>query len=221
MSPRWSDQPLQRYESKSIKKNGVSYMMDQWGNCVPSVTTILNHLRTPFDNLRLFNWRKRVGDWKANQVMQIGKKGHQYTEHYLCGEVLPCPPIIKEHWQQLKPILDQFHNIKLVEGNLFHLYGRYGGRVDLIANYQNLPMSVVEFKFADTIKPIYEETKLQLASYAGAVNRHYGTRINHGLVITVTPDQAQIDVISPAEIMEYWHKWEEKLSIFWNQQNVA
>ena len=222
MSFKWSDKPFHNYKAKSIKNNGISYMMDKFGNCVPTITAIQNKMRTPAEKAIFSNWRKKVGDWKANQAIQIGKKGHKYIESYFYGEVIPCPNIIEEHWQQLKPILNQFHNIKLVEGNLFHLYWRYGGKVDLIANYQNLPLSVIEFKFSDRIKPIYEDTKLQLSAYAGAVNRHYGTRINHGLVIIVTPFQVHIEMINNYEIMKYWDKWQEKVNKFWdNQQDVA
>lgn len=109
--------------------------------------------------------------------------------------------------------MENIHNIRLIEANLFHYYLGYAGRVDCVANYCNIPC-VIEFKTAERIKPLYDEP-LQLAAYCGAVNRQYGLRINNALVIVTTPDQAIVHWLQPKDVMEKWHQWEKIANTFW------
>lgn len=224
----WSTNPLPRYNAKSIRKNRIGYVVDDFGNSLPGVTSILEFTRTPAEKARLSNWRRR-NSYEANQVIslatRIGRMGHKQIESYFLGKEIPCPELIQPHWQNLLPILEEIHELRLVEGNLFHFYEGYAGRVDCVARVYDLPQCTIEFKFSDRIKPIYDETKLQLAAYIGGLNRQYGkpydVSINHALVILATPDGVDITLLEPKEVNEYWDKWRERVSQFWENKKAA
>lgn len=224
----WSTNPLPLYNAKSICKNRIGYLVDDFGNSLPGVTSILEFTRTPAEKARLANWRHR-NSYEVNQVIslatRIGRMGHSQIENYFLGKESPCPELIQSHWKNLLPILEEIHELRLVEANLFHFYEGYAGRVDCVARYYDLPQCAIEFKFSDRIKPIYDETKLQLSAYIGGLNRQYGkpydVAIKHGLIILATPDGVDLTLLDPKEIMEYWEKWQERVARFWAIRKVA
>ncbi|MGA9377385.1 MAG: hypothetical protein WBV73_01170 [Phormidium sp.] len=219
----WSAHPLPRKSAKAVRKDGIGHLADDFGNSLPSVTTIIDITRSPAEKARLATWRINKGS-EATEILQIGRMGHRHIERYFLDEKTPCPELIKFHWQSLLPELEKLNNIRLVEGNLFHFYKGYAGRVDCVGSFDYLPCAI-EFKFSDRIKPIYEETKLQIAGYIGALNRQYGepyqVRINHALIILATPEGADVTLMEPKEVNEYWEKWQEKVAAFWNIRKAA
>ncbi len=52
--------------------------------------------------------------------------------------------------------------------------------------------------------------------------RSHSVNINHGIIITVTPYEVDITFIDAQEVMEYWEKWQLRVSEFWSQhRNIA
>lgn len=218
----WSDKPLPRYEAKPLRENGIGYLADSRGNRLPSYNFILEATKTPTDKARLSRWRKQVGSATASQIIstaiQRGKLGHRHLECYFQNENTPCPELIKPHWEHLLPLLQQINEVKLVEGNVFHYYEGYAGRVDCVANFYDIPC-VIDFKFADRIKPLYDEP-LQLAAYCGALNRQYGLMLKHAFLVVVTPDEAEVTLFEGKELTKYWCRWQQKVAQFWRQRQL-
>ena len=208
---------LPHYYGKLARENGIGYLEDSRGIRLPSVTSILKATKPPAEKAQLTKWRQKVGNFEANRITQESKQRgiliHQQVKNYFLDEPIICPEFIKPYWHNLLPILENVHNIRLIEANLFHYYLGYSGRVDCVANYCNIPC-VIEFKTAERIKPLYDEP-LQLAAYCGAVNRQYGLRINNALVIVTTPDEAIVHWLDPQEVMKKWHQWQKKANTFW------
>jgi len=222
MAKFWSAKPLPRYDAKPFRANGIGYLVDVRGNRLPGVTPIIEATKLPEEKARLARWRQSKGA-EANRIVstacQRGKLGHAHIERYFLGEKAPCPEPIRRHWDNLLPILQNIHNVRLVEGTVFHFYEGYAGRVDCVASFDDIPC-VIEFKFADKIKPLYDEP-LQLAAYCGALNRQYGSpygvRIKNALLIVATPDEAVVTWFDPDEVKKYWNRWQQRVAKFWRQ----
>ncbi|OJJ25554.1 hypothetical protein BI308_11250 [Roseofilum reptotaenium AO1-A] len=224
----WSDAPLPPYTAQSQCENGISYMIDRYGNPLPSYTSIVRATQSAADKARLFQWRRRIGQAEASRICAISRQrgilGHQHLKHYWQGQPVVCPPLITEHWDHLLPYLEQIQQVRLIEGNLFHFYEGYAGRVDCVASWGNIPC-VIDFKFCDRLKPIYPDQCLQLAAYCGAVNRQYGLKhnlqITHALLIRSTPDLADITLFEPQKMSYFWHQWQARVAQFWQIQNSS
>ncbi|TAF05458.1 MAG: exonuclease [Nostocales cyanobacterium] len=213
---------LLHYYGKLARENGIGYLEDSRGIKLPSFTSILKATKPPAEKAQLAKWRQKVGNFEANRITQESKQRvtliHQQIKNYFLDEPIICPDFIKPYWHNLLPILENIHNIRLIEANLFHYYLGYSGRVDCVANYCNIPC-VIEFKTAERIKHLYDEP-LQLAAYCGAVNRQYGLRIKNTLVIVTTPDEAIVHWLEPKDVMKKWHQWENKVTEFWSNRGI-
>ncbi|MDB9314087.1 hypothetical protein PN462_13330 [Spirulina sp. CS-785/01] len=224
MDQFWSDSPLSPYYAKSVTKYGVRGMMDIRGNWTPTTTGILDKTRSPASRAKLKNWHKNTPSTQVSSAIQRGIQGHRFLESYFKGESVTCPPLLQPYWDNLCPKLNFINNVRLVEGNLFHFYEGYGGRVDLVANWGDIPCAI-EFKFCDRIKPIYDDIPLQLAAYIGALNRQYGKpddiQINHALLIVTTPDETDITLFSPNDVKQYWETWQTRVAQFWGFLEAA
>ncbi len=224
MSNYISQNPLPKHYAKYTHKNGISRIEDCFGNSFPSITHIIDKTRTSAEKAQFKSWRQRVGNSVANSIIseskQLGILGNRQIEQFFYGKNIPCPQLIQSHWKNLKPHLEQIHNVRLLEGHVFDKYEGYAGRVDCIATYADLPESVIEFKFSDRIKPIYQEKKLQLVAYAGAINQQYRrppsqVKITHALHILVTPDEVDITIFDSEELTKYWYEWQNRVKEFW------
>ena len=186
---------LPRSYAQPAWENGIGYLVDSRGICLPGMTTIIETTKSPEEKAKLARWRQRVGESRASRICRTSRdRGtllHQLTKSYFLGESSSCPDSIKPYWENLFPILQDIHDVRLIEGNVFHYYEGYAGRVDCVASYHGIPC-VIEFKSADRIKRLYNEP-LQLAAYCGALNRQYGVKygvsLNHALLIVTTPDE--------------------------------
>ncbi len=217
---------LPHYQAKPIWENGIGYLVDSRGIRLPGITSILKATKSSQEKAQLANWRQRVGTSEANRISRTSRdRGtliHQLTKSYFLGESFSCPHSIKPYWENLLPILQDIHDVRLIEGNVFHYYEGYAGRVDCVASYHGIPC-VIEFKSADRIKRLYDEP-LQLAAYCGALNRQYGVKygvsLNHALLITTTPDDVSLTWRDPNEVMDDWLQWLKRVAQFWEQQSA-
>ena len=214
---------LLHYHSKPSWENGIGYLVDNRGVRLPGVTSIMQATKSPLQKAQLTRWREKVGTVEANRVIQASKKRgtiiHELVSKHLLGQPYSCPNLVRLYWDNLLPILDNIDNIRLVEGNLFHYYLGYAGRVDCVANYLGIPC-VIEFKSTERLKPLYDEP-LQSAAYCGAVNRQYGLRLKNALVIVTTPDETSVTWFKPDQVMSNWHLWKQKVADFWANNDAS
>lgn len=132
----------------------------------PSITTVLGGTA---DKSGLFEWRKRVGEEKANAISRAaaarGTSMHKLCERYLLNEDLGAMPHDEEFEQisegdwsagqlmftHIKPALDRMDNVRVLEGRLFsHALG-VAGTVDCIAEIDG-DLAVVDFKTSRRMK---------------------------------------------------------------------
>ncbi len=219
---------LPRSLGKTVRDNGKQYYVNDRGDRLPSVTTILNATKPQADRDRLANWRNRVGPDEATRISgtasRRGTQTHKQIQRYLLGENPVCPEASRPYWESIQPVLQDINTVRLVEGLIFHDDLGYSGQVDCVASYQGVPC-VCEWKTADKPKGAIErlyEYPLQLSAYLGAVNafyQDYGIHIERALLAIAIPDtQAEVFWFEPTAMKDYWQQWEKRVAQFYNQR---
>lgn len=219
-----SNQYLPRANSKLLRANGKQYYLDELGNKLPSVSTILNATKPQEDRERLYNWRQRVGEAEASQISgKASRRGtgtHKQIQRYLEGKNTNCPDSILPYWQSIQPILQEISNVKLVEGTVFNYDLKYAGIVDCVASYRDIPC-ICEWKTADKPKGSIErlyDYPLQIAAYFNAVNSYYqdAIKLNHALLVVAIPDlPAEVFWFEPEVMETYSQQWAARVARFW------
>ena len=184
---------IKKFNYEEIKKesvNGKRLYACPDGNSVASVTTILDKTK---DKTSLIEWRKRVGETKANEIAteaaSIGTRMHKFLEDYVETGNWPSAgsnPYSQQANKMATTIKDKaLSKIDEIWGSEVQLYHPkiYAGTTDLVGVF-NGAESIMDFK--QTNKPKKEEWvedyKLQLTAYALAHNEIYGTNIQEGHV---------------------------------------
>lgn len=130
----------------------------------PSITTVLGDTS---DKTWLYEWRKRVGEQKANAISRAstarGTSMHKLCERYLKNEVIEAPmpsgdedadflDVLTGDWNagqlmfaHIRPGLEKLDNIRVLEGRLYSNSLGIAGTVDCIAEH-NGELAVVDFK---------------------------------------------------------------------------
>lgn len=210
-------QLLPHPHAKSVRENGNQYYIDNKGDRLPSVTTILNATKPQEERDRLAHWRQRVGTEEANRISgsasRRGTQTHKHIQRYLLGEDAPCPDACRPYWESIEPVLQDIGTVRLIESPVFHYDLSYAGRVDCLASYKGIPC-VCEWKTADKPKGAVErlyEYPLQLTAYLGAINHYYqdhGVKIDHALLVVAIPEMpAEVFWFEPAAMKDYWQQW--------------
>ena len=142
-------------ELQKKEENGIRLYLLPSGSWVPSITTVTGF----FKNEKILEWRKRVGEEKANQISRKasakGNDFHQVCQDYLENKELNWDnykPLTKFMFFHAKPYLDKINNIHAIERTLYSEYFGVAGRVDCIAEYEG-ELAVIDFKTSDEIKP--------------------------------------------------------------------
>ena len=196
------------------------------GETLPSVTTILSATK---DQTHLIEWRKRIGEEKANQITReaagVGTAMHSNLERYIAG--LQRQPGNNPVHVQANAMADV-----IIENGLCHmneiwameqsLYfpGLYSGTTDLVGVYKGNP-AVCDYK--QTNKPKKEEWvddyKIQLTAYIMAHNEVYGTEIQEGHVFMCSRDlQYQQFDLWPDEFKHWQEQWLKKIEEYYRLQ---
>jgi hypothetical protein len=218
-------QLLPRFSARSIRDRGKQYYIDDRGNRLPSVTTILNATKPKEARDKLFNWRQRVGVETANEISKTassrGTRTHKQIQRYLQGEEVSCPDAVIPYWNSVEPVLQDIDEVRLVEGSVFHYDLSYAGQVDCVASYKGLPC-LCEWKTADRPKGSVEhlyDYPLQLAAYVGAVNHTYhdcGLWLHQALLAIAIPEMpAEMFWFDREAIDFYWQQWEQRVAEYW------
>jgi hypothetical protein len=193
------------------------------GESLPSVTTILSATK---DMTALNEWKKRIGEAKAQQITTeaagVGTAMHSNLERFIAG--LQRQPGNNPVHVQANAMADQIivnglsyvNEVWAMEQSLY-FPGLYSGTTDLVAVYKDNP-SVCDYK--QTNKPKKEEWvedyKMQLVAYILAHNEVYGTDIREGHVFMCSRncEYQQFD-LWPKDFNEYQDKWLDKVEEYY------
>lgn len=191
----------------------------------PSITTVLGIEHEEF----IQEWKDRVGERQASKIGRMAtEKGtafHEICEKYLnntlTSEIFDTfEPQAKAAFMPIQKILDDHvDNILAQEIPLFSRKHRVAGRVDLIAEYDNI-LSIIDFKTSSRQKfPEWIETYfMQETAYAVMFYEIYGIRINQIVtVMTVEEDEPQIFIRHPKD---WFHKFVNTRNKFKEKHNV-
>ena len=220
---------IKKFNYEEIKKesvNGKRLYACPDGNSVASVTTILDKTK---DKTSLIEWRKRVGETKANEIAteaaSIGTRMHKFLEDYVETGNWPSAgsnPYSQQANKMATTIKDKaLSKIDEIWGSEVQLYHPkiYAGTTDLVGVF-NGAESIIDFK--QTNKPKKEEWvedyKLQLTAYALAHNEIYGTNIQEGHVFMCSRNNEyqQFDIY-PDEFKSWESKWWDRVYLYYDQ----
>ena len=224
ITPRYNYTPLDR-----TTIDGKRHYCLPDGSKVPSVTTILDRTKPREAREALANWKKAVGEQRAQQITteaaSRGTRMHAYLEHFVLSEdmkPLPGNPFAHPSWymaaqiilQGLQPNVTEYWG---VEVPLFYS-GLYAGTTDLIGMWKGRP-AIMDFKQSNKPKKreYIEDYFLQLAAYAAAHNDMHGTDIHDGIILMAVQPKLQEDgTYSTPQYLEF--EVEEKEFAYWSDQ---
>lgn len=194
------------------------------GESLPSVTTILSATK---DMTHLNEWKKRIGEAKAQQITTeaagVGTAMHSNLERFIAG--LQRQPGNNPVHVQANSMADQIiingltdvNEVWAMEQSLY-FPGLYSGTTDLVAVYKGNP-SVCDYK--QTNKPKKEEWvedyKIQLIAYILAHNEVYKSDIREGHVFMCSRncEYQQFD-LQPSDFNKYQDMWLNKVEEYYN-----
>ena len=185
------------------------------GSKVPSVTTILSKTSPPEKMEALANWRRAVGEERAQQITteaaNRGTRMHNYLEAYILSDdmkPLPTNPYAHPSWfMAAEVILQGLHNVTEFWGSEVPLYykGLYAGTTDCIGLWKGKP-AILDFKQSNKVKKReqIDDYFIQLAAYAAAHNETHGTDINTGVILmAVQPKLLEDNTYSKPQYLEF------------------
>lgn len=189
------------------------------GHKVPSVTTILDKTKPAEAREALANWRKAVGEQKAQQITteaaSRGTRMHTYLEKHIKGETLP-ESVTNPYAQQSldmarKVIATGFPSINEVWGSEVPLYfpELYAGTTDCVGLHSG-DESILDFKQTNKPKKIewIDDYFLQLTAYALAHNEIHGTNIRKGVILMCSKDyEYQEFILDPKDFDMWTDRW--------------
>lgn len=207
------------------------------GKSVPSVTTILDKTKPQEAREALANWKKAIGEEKAQQITteaaNRGTRMHKYLEDYVKGETLKdsvSNPYAQQSLLMAKTVIDQgLTAVQEVWGSEVPLYfpELYAGTTDCVGLHDG-EESILDFKQSNKPKKIewIDDYFLQLTAYALAHNEVHGTNIRKGVIMMcVRPPEIQPGVwgepvyqqfiLEPKDFDFWTEKWCDRVSQFY------
>lgn len=207
------------------------------GSKVPSVTTILDKTKPQEERDALNNWKKAVGEERAQQITteaaNRGTRMHAYLEQYvLSGDMNPLPsnPYAHPSWfMAAEVILKGLCNVDEFWGVEVPLYysGLYAGTTDCLGVWKGRP-AIMDFKQSNKVKKRewISSYFLQLAAYAQAHNNMHGTDINTGVILMATQPKLLPDntystpeylefVIEGDEFRHWTNEWTKRVELYY------
>jgi len=210
------------------------------GSKVPSVTTILDKTKPEEKKIALANWRRAVGEKKAQEITteaaNRGTRMHKYLEDYVKTGAIAAPgsnPYSKQSHAMAEVVIQQgLCNVNEIWGVEVPLYfpGLYAGTTDGLGLHLN-EQAIIDYK--QTNKPKREEWiedyYLQLTAYALAHNEVHGTNIRKGVVLMcikppmnerleMTDVPVYQEFILKPEDFDFWtNRWWDRVEDYYKQ----
>jgi genome maintenance exonuclease 1 len=212
--------------SVTNKETGKRFYVCPEGHQLASVTTILSATK---DMSGLLEWRKRIGDKKADEEVKaatsIGSVMHRDIEHYIRGEErLKGGNLIRKMARQMaNNIIEQgLIHVDEVWGIEVPVYfsGSYAGRSDLIGVYKGVPC-IMDFKNSKKIKKRewVHDYFMQGCAYALAHNNMFDTNIQQMVIFMASRDmQFETYVLEGEEFNYFMGQWIQRLEDWYNLQ---
>lgn len=207
------------------------------GSKVPSVTTILDKTKPREAREALANWKKAVGEARAQQITtdaaNRGTRMHAYLEQYaLTSDLkeLPSNPYAHPSWFMAAQIIleglvhvDEFWGVEVP----LYYSGLYAGTTDCVGLWKGKP-AIMDFKQSNKVKKREYITDyfLQLAAYAQAHDNMHGTEIDQGVILmAVQPKLLEDQTYSTPQYLEftvegdefaYWKdEWNKRVELYY------
>lgn len=207
------------------------------GSKVPSVTTILDKTKPAEAREALANWRKAVGEKKAQEITTEaagrGTRMHKFLEDYIKGETLKesvTNPYAQQSLIMAKEVIKEgFPLITEVWGSEVPLYfpELYAGTTDCCGIHDG-EEAILDFKQTNKPKKLewIEDYFLQLTAYALAHNEVHGTNIRKGVIMMcVRPPEIEPgqwgkpqyqQFILESSDFDYWtNRWCDRVSEYY------
>lgn len=232
ITPRYDYTPLDR-----TTIDGKRHYCLPDGSKVPSVTTILDRTKPQEKRQALENWKKAVGEKRAQEITteaaNRGTRMHAYLETYIMsGDMKPLPsnPFAHPSWfMAAEVILRGLQHVDEFWGVEVPLYysGLYAGTTDLIGVWKGRP-AIMDFKQTNRPKKRewIEDYFLQLAAYAAAHNDMHGTNIQDGVILMAcqpkllpdgtysTPEYLEFEV-NATEFAHWSDEWMKRVELYY------
>ena len=200
------------------------------GHRVPSVTTILDKTKPAEARAALANWKKAVGEKKAQEIVTEaagrGTRMHKYLEDYVKGEPLRetvTNPFAQQSLDMARIVIEKgFPKISEVWGSEVPLYfpELYAGTTDCVGVHDG-DESILDFKQTNKPKKLewIDDYFLQLTAYALAHNEVHGTNIRKGIILMCSKDYEYQEFILEPKDFDYWtNRWCDRVSEYYKQQ---
>jgi genome maintenance exonuclease 1 len=195
------------------------------GGLVASVTTILDKTK---DKTHLIEWRKRVGEKKAQEITTEaagrGTSMHKQLENWLeFGELKTGGNLVHQTAGTMaQKIIDEYmDDMDEWWGSEAKLYypHLYAGTTDLTGVYRG-KQSIIDFKQTNKPKKTewIDDYFMQGAAYAIAHNHLFDTGIEQMVIMMCSPDlQPQRWIVSGAEFQEWQNRWWNRVEQYYSQ----
>jgi len=226
--PKYNYIPLAR-ESADGKRH---YALPD-GSRVPSVTTILDRTKSEESRQALANWKKAVGEERAQQIVteaaNRGTRMHTYLERYVKNDDIgdfPSNPFAQPSWfMAAEVILNGLCHADEFWGSEVPLYysGLYAGTTDLVGQWKGQP-AIMDFKQSNKVKKRewIDDYFIQLAAYAAAHNDTHGTNINTGVILMCVKPKTEnetpqyLEFVIEGDEFAYWHQeWMKRVELYY------
>jgi genome maintenance exonuclease 1 len=217
------------YPYQEIKRKNVNgkRLYDTESGALPSVTTILDKTKSEEKKQILNDWKKRVGEEQAQQIVteaaNVGTIMHGILEHWVKNETHdPGNNFIHQQAKRMAQtvIKNVEPHLNEVWGSEVNLYypGLYAGTTDLLGVWKGKP-AVMDFK--QTNKPKkrewIEDYFMQAAAYGMAHNELYDTNIEHAAIFMCSREcEWQLFEVEPEEFKFWTEKWAGRVEQFYN-----
>lgn len=219
-----------KYEYKKLTRDestGKRLYATPDGFKVPSVTTILDKTKPAESRIALANWRKSVGEHKAQQITteaaNRGTRMHTFLEEYIKGQTLResvSNPYAQQSLDMAKKVIAEgFPRINEVWGSEVPLYfpELYAGTTDCVGIHDN-DEAILDFK--QTNKPkkreYIDDYFLQLTAYAMAHNEIHKTNIRKGVILMCSKDYEYQEFILEPKDFNYWSdRWLDRVEQYY------
>jgi genome maintenance exonuclease 1 len=185
------------------------------GHKVPSVTTVLDKTKPEESRIALANWRKAVGEKKAQEITteaaNRGTRMHKCLEDYVKGEPrneTVTNPFAQQSQKMAKIVIAEgMKHVSEVWGSEVPLYfpELYAGTTDCVGVH-NGDESILDFKQTNKPKKLeyISDYFLQLTAYALAHNEVHGTNIRKGVILMCSKDFEYQEFILEPKDFDYW-----------------
>ncbi len=223
---------VERYQYKPVERqqiNGRRLYLTPDGRAVPSVTTILDKTKPAEAREALANWRRAVGEQKAQQITteaaSRGTRMHTYLEDYIKGNTLRenvTNPYAQQSLDMAKVVIaNGFPKIQEVWGSEVPLYfpELYAGTTDCCGLHEG-DESILDFKQTNKPKKIewIDDYFLQLTAYALAHNEIHGTNIRKGVILMCSKDyEYQEFILEPKDFDMWTERWCSRVEQYYRE----